>query len=134
MEEAGEDFMECPEFAAGVYAPGIGQGWEELINVELEITGQFEKVYVSFDLKFLHDAFQREITHVDERGDGRDFGRTPCFFCLVEGIDFSLEEGNRVSHPACGECLHWTQRLVASVGFQEGFGCRSAPKDYGANF
>ena len=38
MEEAGEDFMECPEFAAGVYAPGIGQGWEELINVELEIT------------------------------------------------------------------------------------------------
>ena len=83
MEEAGEDFMECPEFAAGVYAPGIGQGWEELINVELEITGQFEKVYVSFDLKFLHDAFQREITHVDERGGGRDFGRTPCFFAWL---------------------------------------------------
>ena len=98
--------MECPELAAGVYAPGIDQGREELIKVKLEIVGQFEKVYVSFDFKLLHDALQREITHVDERGDSRDFGRAPSFFCLVEGIDFSLEEGDRVSHPACGERLH----------------------------
>ncbi len=32
MEEAGEDFMECPEFAAGVYTPGIDQGWEKFIR------------------------------------------------------------------------------------------------------
>ena len=68
--------MEGFIFAAWVYCSGIDQGREHLIEIELEICGEFEIIHVFFHLKLCKDCFQREVPKGKKRGMIGDFADT----------------------------------------------------------
>ena len=88
--------MKSAVLTAGIDSPGINEGREQFVKVEMEVTGKVKILNIFMDLELCEDGFEREIAKVENGGLVRDFFDAIISSFLIEFVNLQLKMGNGV--------------------------------------